>query len=198
MAVWNAPSEPSDALDLRLALRGFVTLFHRMQILDEATGWLRAHGYRVLVADAGSWSDSAAMHADLATLLELPDYYGANLDALNDGLGSLVTPPVGADSTAGPAASGRRETASEIGIVLVLLRFDAFVRREPSTAHALTDIIAQQARIAAIFGVRLLGLLQSDDPALELPDVGATPVSWTDLGPPGTEPAHPTRTQQGH
>jgi hypothetical protein len=192
VAEWITPSAPSVPFDLKLALRGAVTLIHRVQGLDAATEQLRRHGYRVLVADAGSWSDSAAMHADLARLLEFPDYYGANLDALNDSLGELVTRPAATSPAAADAAATCSAAAAcgpaVNGIALALLRFDAFARRDPSTAHALSDIIAQQARVAALYGVRLLGLLQSDDATLELPEVGATPVSWTDFEPPDAEP----------
>ena len=42
-----------------------------------------------IVLDAGKMTDPGALHAHLAQLLELPEYYGANLDALYDCLTEL-------------------------------------------------------------------------------------------------------------
>jgi len=39
-------------------------------------------------------TDRAALHAALADALTLPEYYGANLDALHDCLTSISTPTV--------------------------------------------------------------------------------------------------------
>jgi hypothetical protein len=169
-------------------------LYHRTKVLNEAIEWLREHRYRILVADADSWLDSAAMHADVAALLEFPAYYGANLDALSDSLGSLVTPRRPTGRSAGDEPADATEAAPgvepETGIVLVLRRFDSFVSREPLTGHALIDIVARQARLGALFGRRLLCLLQTGDPALQLAAVGATPVPWNDVEQPDAERGH--------
>ena len=41
----------------------------------------------MIVLDGRRMDDRAAMHAELKKKLALPDYYGNNLDALNDCLG---------------------------------------------------------------------------------------------------------------
>lgn len=41
----------------------------------------------MITLDGSRMTDRAAIHAELKTKLKLPDYYGGNLDALNDCLG---------------------------------------------------------------------------------------------------------------
>ena len=40
------------------------------------------------------------------------------------------------------------------------------------------DIFAANSRLAMLVGHRMVCLLQTDDPRLKLPPVGATPVVW--------------------
>ena len=41
----------------------------------------------MIVLDGSKMTDRAALHGELKRKLKLPDYYGGNLDALNDCLG---------------------------------------------------------------------------------------------------------------
>lgn len=154
-------------LDFRLIVNGPVTMFWRTSILDEACTWLANHGYLLVHAEAGDWREAQDMHRELAFLLGFPDYYGSNLDALNDCLGDVAAYEYG-------------DSPESAGLVLVLSHFDAFTRAEPGTAQALLDIFASQSRSAALLGHRMMCLIQSDDPKLHLEPVGATPVMWND------------------
>ena len=58
--------------------------FWRADVLRASVNWLGERGYLVVDMDASRWSDEQAMHSDLAGALDFPDYYGHNLDALND------------------------------------------------------------------------------------------------------------------
>jgi RNAse (barnase) inhibitor barstar len=157
-----APFE-SDADDraYRLAVNGFVTLFWRTATLEDTVGWLIGHGYDIVRLPAAEWSSQADFHRDIAVALDFPDYYGGNLDAFNDCLRDL-------------AIDGSQAT----GLVLVLTRYDTFASREPRTAQAILDIIADQSRTGALLGHRMLCLVQSDDPNIKFAPVGATPVTW--------------------
>ncbi|WIX83297.1 hypothetical protein QRX50_22315 [Amycolatopsis carbonis] len=57
---------------------------------------------------------------------------------------------------------------------------DKFAGAQASVARAVLDIFADQARGALLVGHRMMCLVQSDDPRLSFPAVGATPVSWND------------------
>ncbi len=93
------------------------------------------------------------------TGLQFPDYYGKNLNALNDCLSDLEIPDRG-------------------GVVLVFFAFDSFAEKFPDFAWGLLDIIAGRSRVFSLKGKRLMALAQSVDPKLEMNPIGACPVLW--------------------
>lgn len=48
----------------------------------------------MIILDGKRMGDKTAMHRELKQKLGLPDYYGGNLDALNDCLGERVERPL--------------------------------------------------------------------------------------------------------
>jgi hypothetical protein len=104
-------------------------------------------GYDIVQFDAGSWTDPAEMHQDLAARLNFPVYYGHNLAALRDCLSDVATGQYGWSLAA-------------TGLAVVLRSFDAFHARHPDTAEALLDAAAGDARYGMLFGHRLLWLLE--------------------------------------
>lgn len=153
--------DPEDyqRLDYSLLQNGAVTLYWRPAYLDADVEWLTTHGYRVHRWDASAWSSVEQMHDDLARELAFPDYYGRNLDALNDCLRDLKMPREG-------------------GVALVLRRFDAFALREPRVAEAILDIAEHASRGYLVFGHRFVVLVQSDDPQITFGPLGAVSASW--------------------
>ena len=99
------------------------------------------------------------MHQSLAGSLGFPDYYGHNLDAFSDSLSDLEIP-------------------MESGLALVFRRFDAVAKRMPRVAATVLDIAEHASRRHLLFGQRLLVLVQTDDPQLELGPLGAHTVNW--------------------
>jgi hypothetical protein len=168
VATWDAEAETSHALDFRLVQNTFVTMFWRASLLDETVGWLREHAYRVVEFDAGSWSSEADMYNDIALGLNFPDYFGRNLDALNDCMRDVASGDCGWDSDA------------HTGVVIVLRAFDAFTDIDRRTAQHMLDIFAGQARSAILIGHRIICLVQSNDARLAFEPVGAMPVIWND------------------
>lgn len=154
-------------MDSRLLTDPYVTMFWRPALLTEAADGLRGAGYDVRATDAGGWREPSGMHDALAQLLDFPGYYGRNLDALNDCLSDV-------------AAGSYGSNAGARGLALLLWRYDAFTHRHPKAAFALLDIFAVQARGAALAGRPMVCLVQSDDPELSFPPVGARPVGWND------------------
>jgi hypothetical protein len=152
-------------LDFRLMFNSFVTLFWREHLLTEATEWMRTHGYTVKSLDAGGWNTDEDLHRDIATALDFPDYYGRNLNALNDCLRDVVDYAYGT-------------TRDATGLLITFAGYDAFTRKRPRTAQIVLDIMADRAREAMLTGHRMLCLVQSDDPRIRFDPVGAMPVMW--------------------
>lgn len=162
MTIWRNDEETPDWYLVRDSV---VTKFFDPVILSETTGWLVEHGYRIVAVNAGDWNDKEAMHDGIAAALHFPDYTGGNLDALVDYLRGVVVQDFGWD-------------ASDTGLVLVIYRFDEFHVKDGHTAHALLDIYADAARKASLLGNRMMCLVQSSDPGLEIADVGGTSPGW--------------------
>lgn len=167
MSAFDPKTDLSQDRAFRLLINAPVTLFWRPQVLAETTGWLSAHGYQVTGIDASHWSAEHDLHRDIAAALSFPDYYGRNLDALNDCMRDVVTHDYGwaPDAT---------------GLVLVFTGYDAFAAQCPRAAQIVLDIMADHSRMAALLGRRLICLVQSNDPQIRLEPVGATAVTWND------------------
>jgi RNAse (barnase) inhibitor barstar len=146
-------------LDWTLLLNGACTLYHRPEILAQDVAWLREHGYEVAVFDCDAWTSEEAFHEDVSRALDFPDYYGGNLAALNDCLAEMNVPDEG-------------------GLALQLNRFDQFAHTFPELAWHVLDILEGNSRLHLLFGHRLIALVQSDDPRIQLEPVGARPIVW--------------------
>ena len=159
MTHFRAAPDEWNRLDFHLLKNGACHLYSNPLLLNEDVDWLERHGYEVARFDCAAWADESAMHRDLAKALALPDYYGHNLDAFNDSLCEAI----GAESSF---------------LALRLEHFDGFTRTHMREAHSLLDIIETVSRRGLLWGARLVALLQSDDPELSLPRVGASAVMW--------------------
>ncbi len=168
MSVFDSAGDLGGDVAYRLMADSFVRLFWRAALFEQTLAWLREHGYYVVRLDASAWTQESDMHRDIAAALEFPDYYGNNLNALNDCLGDAAF--------GGYGAEGEEPT----GVVLAFAGYDTFASHCPREAHSVLDIIADLARRAMLIGNRMCCLVQSSDPDIQLEPVGATPVSWND------------------
>lgn len=151
--------EDYQRLDWALLQNGAVTLYYRIELLDDDIDWLVRHGYRVHQFDCSDWRGEDAFHDAVSSALGFPDYYGRNVAALNDCLSDLDIP-------------------EETGCALVFRRFDKFAAIDPDFAQWVLEVIQQNSRRLSLWGKRLLALLQSDDPRLAFRPVGACDVTW--------------------
>lgn len=144
----------------------FVTLFWRKRLLTQAVERLEDRGFRVIRLEAYQWNTERDMHHAMAAALDFPDYYGRNLDALNDCLGDV-------------ACYGGYDGAPEgTGLVLVFNDYDRFAATCSRAAQVVLDIIADQARQAAVLQRRFFSLVHSNDANIKFEPVGAMPVMW--------------------
>ena len=159
MAFFRDETEDFQRLDWSLLQNGAITLYYRPEFLTEDAEWLKTHYYRLDTFDCSAWGSVEDMHEAIAAGLDFPDYYGRNLDALNDCLTDIEI----------PEASGR---------VLIFRRYDMFAAKFPREAQDVLDIIENKSRFLLLFGRRLLALVHSDDPRISFEPVGARPVMW--------------------
>src|SRR5262249_41373821 len=128
-------------------------------ILSEDIDELRRLGYAMDELDAGAWKSPTDLHSAFARTLDFPEWYGANLDALNDCLSYLAV----------NAHSGR---------AIVIHNFESLAKIDSDLPWNIADIVESASRRHLLFGRRLLLLLHVADGSFELPTVGARPVMW--------------------
>ncbi|MDY3551298.1 barstar family protein [Gemmata sp. JC717] len=167
---------PDDVLrvDRQVLLNGPVALYGPPERLRQHVAALESYGYRCPAFDCGRWASEADMHRAFAAGLEFPSYYGRNLNALNDCLRDIDIP-------------------EKSVVAVVLWRFDRFARLPGVRAWDVLDVIAHASWLHSLYARRLLVLVQSDDPKLRFPPVGARPVMWImweahKTAEPGAEP----------
>jgi Barstar (barnase inhibitor) len=172
VAAFDPETDLSQDLAFRLLINTPVTLFWRSSVLDETTQWLSAHGYQVTHLDASRWMTEEDLHRDIAKTLDFPDYYGRNLDALNDCMRDVVTHDYG-------------WSPRSTGLALVFTGYDDFATHCPRAAQIVLDIMADQSRSAALFGRRLMCLVQSNDQLRPGDPVPASRSGTCELEPRG-------------
>lgn len=123
-------------------------------------------GWRFGYVDGWHHQTRAEFLAAVGEALSFPEYYGRNLDALNDCLGDVACYGPYDDSPEGS------------GLVLVMTDYDRFATASPRTAQIVLDIIADRARQAAVLQRRFFALIHSNDPDIRFEPVGATAVMW--------------------
>lgn len=126
---------------------------------QEVTG-LAKIDYVIHQFDAGNWLHEDDVHIALMAELNFPDYYGRNLDALNDAFRGVAEYRYGSD----PRATGT---------VLALRQYESFASRNSTLAFTFLDLFAINARFGLLVGHPMLCLISATS---EFPAVGATPV----------------------
>lgn len=159
-----SPQEVADqTLDWATIRDGGIALYKNPEFLDGDTRDLAEKGYRVATLDCRVWSSLDAMHTSIAETLNFPDYYGHNLDALNECLCEDLDIP---------------ETG---GLLIQLLAFDAIQTRSDALIHAgqtLLDIAARATREYMLTGKRLIVFIQTSDPNASYGNLGPVHAVW--------------------
>ena len=168
MTIFSGDPGEWQRLDWHLLQNGGVALYFRPVVLEEDLEWFRANRYDVYEFECKSWNSVADLHEDFKHTLRFPDYYGHNFNALNDCLTHL---PV----------------SDESGVVIVLKNFDAYADGTVSIggehtgrtdAEALLDILARASRVQLLLGLRLLTLVQCNDPRIRFEHLGCISAIW--------------------
>ncbi len=150
-----------DRADWPLLQNGAVNLFWKNEIFDAALGQLKIIGYRVLKFD---FTTLEQFKSDLSIAFEWQENFGypnwtGNLDALNDGF------------RYGPFNLSDK-------IVIAIQNFDILVKQDADLSFHLLDMIERHSRDYLLFGKRLIGVIQTNDPKYECASIGATGAQW--------------------
>lgn len=155
MALFKDNEDNWSRLDWRILQNGWVQLYWKSEVLQADIEWFQKEAYAIASFDCRLWTDKKEMHRHLAEGFQFPEYYGQNLDALNDCVSQLGIP--------------------DAGQLVVFQHMDCLDR---DTLNVLLDIFAINARRYMLFGQRMIVLVQVDNPMIEIDPTGATPVLW--------------------
>jgi hypothetical protein len=167
MSVFGVDPSEWQRLDWQLLQNGAVALYFSTDVLSEDLRWLREHGYELHEFDCEQWTSQELVHSDFKRVLKFPDYYGNNLDALNDCLSDLAIP-------------------SDGGTALVFYRYDSYAKAAGAArmasgrtyAELILDVVASTSRFFLLVGKRLVAVIQSDDPRIRFEALGCTHAVW--------------------
>jgi len=156
----NEPDE-WQRLDFKILREGSICLYFQNSVLEESISWFERNGYELDEFETSKWETEELMHEDFAATLSFPDYYGKNLDALNDCMSDVEI----------PFDSGR---------VMVFRGYDTFNSRFSDTAQTFLEIFDEASRSRMVFGERLVGLVQSNDPMIRFDQTGRYSARWNE------------------
>jgi RNAse (barnase) inhibitor barstar len=171
MASFKAGEVNDQPLDWIILRDGGIYLYWRQEILADDLKWLESNNYTIISFDAAEWQSESAweserrMHESLKAQLSFPDYYGMNMNALDECISDdLVVPDSG-------------------GLAIVLNHFDRFSTPDIASSERIApeivlDIFARAVRHHMLFGRRLLILVQSDDPKIQFGRLGGVAALW--------------------
>lgn len=144
--------------DIEILKNGAICKYFRNAVLDEDIDWFSNNNYKIIEMNCRNWNRKNA-HQNLKVALDFPVYYGENLDGFADCLTDMYN-------------------KMYKGLILVFKRYDNFVEEDGKFAEAILDIIASESRVWLLTGQKLIGLIQSDNPDLNFPELGGTSPSW--------------------
>jgi RNAse (barnase) inhibitor barstar len=145
MACFSKEEIDLERLDWVVIRDGGVSLYLREEILREDLKVLESYDYQVVAFDCATWDSVEQMHLSFQESLNFPNYYGRNLDALND----CVTEDIRVPDTG--------------GLVIVLRNVDRYPENRTALAGVLS-VFARASRRHMLTGHRFLTFVQTNDP----------------------------------
>jgi RNAse (barnase) inhibitor barstar len=155
MPIFDNSPETFQRLDWDILQKGWASLYFKQAVLDEDIRWFNNNNFHVVEFDCKSWSDISSMHRNFKEALNFPDYYGNNLNALNDCLSDIEI--------------------VDAGLIIVFRRFDNI---EMDLARSLVDIFAVNSRLHLLFGKKLITLIQVNNAGYRIEEGEVNFVSW--------------------
>lgn len=152
--------DETDRLDYAILSRGGVCLYFQHDVLAEDIAWLAVERYEIVQFDEDGMLAPEFFHDEARAKLRFPTDYGRNLPAFFEQITTLEIPEgVG-------------------GLAIVLVGIDPLVDKDAGFVHGILDALSQASQRYILTGRRLVTLVQTEEPDLELPPIGTRPIGW--------------------
>ncbi|MEM6844391.1 MAG: barstar family protein [Bacteroidota bacterium] len=158
MASRNSSYDESESLDWQILRDGPIKKYFSQDILSEDIDGLYNLRYQVVDMNMFNWTSKTA-HKHIHESFDFPEYYGENLHAFRDCLSDMFD---------------RRYR----GLAIVFRRFDVFYSDNKNLSEGILDMISAESWEWLLVGQRLICMLQSNDPDLEISKIGGEHPHW--------------------
>ncbi len=155
---WNRSYDEEENLDWLIIRDGPIVKYFSSDILEEDIKELDKMRYQIIDLSTSDWTPENA-HKKIQVGFDFPDYYGGNRAAFEDCLDDKFD-------------------KKYRGLVIVFRHFDKFYSENKEFSESLMDGISSVAWTWLLTGQRLITIIQSDDPDLEIDRVGGYQPSW--------------------
>lgn len=150
-------SHSQEKLDMNLLKNSFVGVYKTEFKLNTDLNWYKENGYAVINLDAEKWNNELDFHSEISKQMGFPDYYGNNLNALNDCLFDALKD-------------------KKTNLVIVLHNYELAIQRIGERfAWSVLDIFADKSRMLALEGIKIVTLVRSTN-EIEMEAVGGKPL----------------------
>jgi hypothetical protein len=163
MPVFDESARGTHAEDFQLLNYGHVHLVRNDWARDRLVADLRARDYMIFTVDLTTAANSDGVRGVVIDAVpDWPTTYGRTTwPGFTDGLTDHLL------------------NADRQQVVLVLAGLDTAITRPGNEVVVLLDLLASVGRWHLLFGRRLICLVDTDDPDLDLPPLGAEHVRWS-------------------
>ena len=165
MAIFKAGDE--NDLDYVAIRDGGILIYRKLNYLEEDIQWLGKRNYRIHEFDCAAWTSEMVLHESLKNSLSFPEYYGNNLDALDEVIVEIEVPESG-------------------GVAIVFRNYDAYPSASNTTpagtranqAEIILGILSRASHELLLTGKRFFTLIQSNDPTMHYENLGCKAALW--------------------
>jgi RNAse (barnase) inhibitor barstar len=155
---WDSTYDEDENLDWLIMRAGPISKYFSAQILDQNLRELEKLRYQLIDVSASRWT-SKNVYDEIGKTFNFPDYFGKNLNALDDCLSDLFNPRYK-------------------GLVVVIRNFDRFYEENKNLADDILDVFCAVSWEWLLAERKLIVFLQSNDADLEIRKVGGWSPRW--------------------
>jgi RNAse (barnase) inhibitor barstar len=155
---WNQSYDEDENLDWLMVRNGPIIKYFSSSVLEEDIKKLENMRYNIIDLSTSNWTIKNA-HIQIKDGFGFPDYYGGNRNAFEDCLNDMFN-------------------KKYKGLVIVFRNFDNFYSQNKDFSESILDGIMSVSWIWLLAGQKLITLIQSDNPNLEIRKIGGFEPSW--------------------